>query len=81
MSSVGVRRDVLLLILRMGVYEAWLTSLTRKQRKLMRKRIERREFFGESSKLLRELAAEDPQSYALINRNEMNKRKTLFINS
>lgn len=66
MSSVGVRRDVLLRILRAGVHETCLELVRRTKRRRscwVRKWIERRARMGASSNLLRELAAEDPKSY------------------
>lgn len=64
MSSVGINRNVLRQVLRMGVKELCERELRKKRRTLwIRKWINRREELGASNTLLRELAAEDVSEY------------------
>lgn len=64
MSSVGLKRQTLRAILRMGVQELCEKMLKKKKRSIwIRKWIGRREDLGVSSRLLRELCVEDPHEY------------------
>ena len=70
MSSVAPRRELLLQLLRMGVKELCQEVLLKKKKKKriwVRDWISRRNELGASSRLLRELAGEDPASYISFN--------------